>query len=33
VPGYVYYGLNHGATLKVDVKKGRFIFFFTPVEF
>lgn len=33
VPGYVYYGLNHGATLKVDVEKGRFVFFFTPVEF
>ncbi len=32
VPGYVYYGINHGATLKVDVEKGRFIFFFTPVE-
>ncbi len=33
VPGYVYYGVNHGATLKVDVEKGRFVFFFTPVEF
>ncbi len=32
VPGYVYYGLNHGATLKVDVEKGRFVFFFTPVD-
>ena len=33
VPGYVYYALNHEASLKVDVEKGRFIFFFTPVEF
>lgn len=33
IPGYVYYGLNHGATLKVDVEKGRFVFFFTPVRF
>jgi len=27
-PGYVDYGLNHGATLKVDFYQGRFIFFF-----
>ena len=33
VPGYVYYGISHGATLKVDIEKGRFVFFFTPVEF
>jgi len=33
VPGYVYYGINHGATFKVDIEKGRFVFFFTPVEF
>lgn len=33
VPGYVYYGINHGATLKVDIEKGRFVFFFTPVDF
>jgi len=32
VPGYVYYGINHGATFKVDIEKGRFVFFFTPVE-
>ncbi len=30
--GYIHYGLNHGATLKVDVEDGRFVFFFTPVE-
>ncbi len=28
VPGYVDYGVNHGATLKVDVQGGRFVFFF-----
>ncbi|MEN8199480.1 MAG: AF1514 family protein [Thermodesulfobacteriota bacterium] len=32
VPGYVHYGINHGATLKVDIEKGRFVFFFAPVE-
>ena len=32
VPGYVYYAINHGATFKVDIEKGRYIFFFTPVE-
>ena len=32
VPGYVEYGISHGATLKVDIEKGRFIFFFTPIE-
>lgn len=30
--GYILYGLNHGARLKVDVEDGRFVFFFTPVE-
>lgn len=32
VPGYVEYGISHGASLKIDIEKGRFIFFFTPVE-
>lgn len=32
VPGYVDYGLSHGATLKVDVEHGRFVFFYLPVE-
>jgi len=32
VAGYILYGLNHGATLKVDVEAGRFVFFFAPVE-
>ena len=30
--GYILYGLNHGAQLKVDVEDGRFVFFFTPME-
>jgi hypothetical protein len=33
VPGYVDYGLNHGATLKVDIENGRFVFFYRPVDF
>lgn len=32
VPGYVDYGLHHGATLKVDVEDGRFEFFYLPVD-
>ena len=32
VPGYVDYGLHHGATLKVDVEGGRFVFFYLPVD-
>jgi len=32
VPGYVDYGLNHGARLKVDIGAGRFVFFFMPLE-
>ena len=32
VPGYILYGLNHGAKLKVEVEEGRFVFFFAPVE-
>lgn len=27
-PGYVDYGINHGATLKVDIEGGRFVFFY-----
>ncbi|MFZ5774878.1 MAG: AF1514 family protein [Thermodesulfobacteriota bacterium] len=30
--GYILYALSHGARLKVDVEDGRFVFFFTPVE-
>ena len=31
-PGYVDYGLNHGATLKVDIGQGRFVFFYMPLD-
>ncbi len=30
--GYINYGLNHGATLMVDIENGRFVFFYAPVE-
>ena len=32
VPGYVDYGIHHGATLRVDVENGRFVFFYRPVD-
>lgn len=32
-PGYVDYGIHHGATLKVDIEQGRFVFFYLPVTF
>lgn len=32
VPGYVDYGIHHGATLKIDIEQGRFVFFYLPVE-
>ena len=32
VPGYVDYGVYHGARLKVDIEDGRFVFFYLPVE-
>ena len=28
IPGYVDYGLYHGACLKVDFEQGRFVFFY-----
>lgn len=31
-PGYVDYALHRGATLKVDVEGGRFVFFYLPVD-
>jgi len=30
-PGYVDYGIHHGATLKIDIEQGRFVFFYLPV--
>ncbi|RMG32853.1 MAG: hypothetical protein D6720_12540 [Gammaproteobacteria bacterium] len=32
VPGYVDYGINHGAKLMVDIEDGRFVFFYAPVQ-
>jgi hypothetical protein len=32
VPGYVDYGIHHGATLMVDIEHGRFVFFYLPVD-
>lgn len=32
VPAYVDYGISHGATLKVDIEDGRFVFFYFPVD-
>lgn len=32
VPGYVDYGINHGARLKVDFEQGRFVFFYSSFE-
>jgi hypothetical protein len=31
VPGYVDYGIHHGARLKVDIEGGRFVFFYLPL--
>ena len=31
VPGYVDYGINHGATLMIDIGRGRFVFFYLPI--
>lgn len=32
VPGYVDYGLHHGATLMVDIEEGRFVFLYLRVD-
>ncbi len=32
VPGYVDYGIHHGAKLKVDFHGGRFVFFYLPLD-
>jgi len=31
-PGYLVYGLHHGAKLKVDIDDGRFVFLYLPLE-
>ena len=33
VTGYVDYALYRGASLKVDIGDGRFVFFYLPVDF
>jgi len=33
VPAYVDYGIHHGATLKIDIDNGRFVFFYLAVTF
>ncbi len=30
--GYIFYAVSRGAKLKVEVDGGRFVFFYTPVE-
>ena len=32
IPGYIDYGLYHGAKLKIDLEDGRFVFFYLPVD-
>jgi len=32
IPGYVDYGIHHGARLKVDLHGGRFVFFYLPLK-
>jgi hypothetical protein len=32
IPGYVDYGIHHGARLMVDIHEGRFVFFYLPLE-
>jgi hypothetical protein len=30
-PGYVDYGIHHGARLMIDIHQGRFVFFYLPL--
>ena len=32
IPGYVDYGISHGAKLMIDIENGRFVFFYMPVN-
>ena len=32
IPGYVDYGIYHGAKLKIDFEQGRFVFFYLPID-
>ncbi len=33
IPGYIDYALYHGATMKIDIEQGRFIFFYISIDF
>ena len=33
IPGYIDYALYHGATLKIDIEQGRFVFFYLAIDF
>ena len=33
IPGYIDYALYHGASLKIDIEQGRFVFFYLPIDF
>ncbi|MCU7853027.1 MAG: AF1514 family protein [Candidatus Thiodiazotropha sp. (ex Monitilora ramsayi)] len=32
IPGYVDYGIHHGARLMIDIHQGRFVFFYLPLR-
>jgi hypothetical protein len=32
VPGYMDYGIYHGAKLMIDIEHGRFVFFYLPIS-
>jgi len=32
IPGYVDYGIHHGATLVINIHQGRFVFFYLPLD-
>lgn len=32
IPGYVDYGISHGATLMIDIENGRFVFFYLALN-
>ena len=33
IPGYIDYALYHGASLKIDIENGRFVFFYLQIDF
>nr|VFJ45258.1 MAG: hypothetical protein BECKDK2373B_GA0170837_10109 [Candidatus Kentron sp. DK]VFJ56953.1 MAG: hypothetical protein BECKDK2373C_GA0170839_105621 [Candidatus Kentron sp. DK] len=32
IPGYVDFGINHGAELKIDIEQGRFVFYYLSAQ-